>query len=294
MKKYIAWIMILISLFLAGCRPVGPVGTDPSGPALQNTTPTATQPTEPKLTEPQPTESHPTEPQPTEPLPTEPQPTEPLPTEPLPTWSEPTQPKPEIPEGFPDDIDTDPATVAVFQELFADNTWYAQALDQPFDEPAKAHIASLFGGFGFEDEPPVTDEERAEIVKQTKYKDYEWMPGYRLPVDKMNAVLQTLFGLTLEDMDLSTAVYLEYLESTNCYYRLGSDSGWSGCFEIVGTKNLDNGNIEVYYYRNMGIFDEEDRPRGVAVLKPVEDGYHIVANDNNFYYWNETFHPWLT
>lgn len=289
MRKHIAGILILVMLLSTGCQPVGPVSTDPSGPAMSNTNPTATKPAEPK-----PTEPTPTDPAPTDPAPTETQPTEPKPTEPLPTEPEPTQPKPEIPEGFPDDIDTDPTTVAVFQELFADDTWYAQALGHPFDDPAKAHIAYLFGGFGFEDEPPITEEERAEIVKLSNYKDYEWMPGYRLPVDKMNAVLRTLFGLTLEDMDLSTAVLLEYLESTNCYYRLGSDSAWSGCFEIVGTKNLDNGNIEVYYYRNMGVFDEEDRPRGVAVLKPVEDGYHIVANDNNFYYWNENFHPWLT
>lgn len=210
------------------------------------------------------------------------------------TWPEEEIPKPEIPEGFPDDLDTDPATVAVFQELFADDTWYAQALGHPFNEPAKVHIEYLFGGFGFDDEPPITEEERAEIVKLTNYKDFEWMPGYRLPVDKMNAVLQTVFGLTLEDMDLPSAFALPYLESTNCYYRLGSDSAWSGCFEIVGTRTLDNGNIEVYYYRNMGIFDEEDRPRGVAILKLVEDGYHIVANDNNFYSWLDNFHPWLT
>ena len=65
MKKYIAWTLILVTLLLAACRPVGTQPTDPDN-IVGTATPT-TQPTKPQPTEPQPTEPKPTEPKPTEP-----------------------------------------------------------------------------------------------------------------------------------------------------------------------------------------------------------------------------------
>ena len=81
MKKYIAWTLVLVTLLLAACRPVGTQPTDPDN-IVGTATPTAPKPAEPQPTEPQPTEPKPTEPKPTEPAPTEPAPTEPQPSEP--------------------------------------------------------------------------------------------------------------------------------------------------------------------------------------------------------------------
>lgn len=228
MKRYITWILIFAVLFLAACQPVDPMTTDPSGPAMSNTNPTVTQPTQPKETEPKPTD----------PVPTDPKPTESQPTEPLPTEPEPTQPKPEIPEGFPQDIDTDPAVVAVFQKLFGKGSWYAQAIFSPFEYPQNANIRALFDG-GFDDESPETDTEREEIVKLMGSDLYYDLDMYRLPADKMNAVLQEVFGLELDDVSKAK---LKYLESTNCYYIVGGGSKAFVAVDIVGIKTLDNGN----------------------------------------------------
>jgi len=46
MRKHIAGILILVMLLSTGCHPVGPVSTDPSGPAADPTNP-STEPTEP-------------------------------------------------------------------------------------------------------------------------------------------------------------------------------------------------------------------------------------------------------
>ena len=241
MKKYIAWTLILVTLLLAACQPVGTQPTEPDN--IVGTAPPTTQPAD----------SQPAEPKPTESLPTEP---------------EHTQPKPEIPEGFPDDIDTDPATVTMFQELFGDNSWYAQGLYIPYDEPRNADIRALFNG-GFSDESSVTDAERDEIVKIMNSEHYYDLDMFRLPIDKMNAVLQAVFGLALDDINVGS---LKYLESTNCYYIVGGGSKSLGEIHIVGTKRLDTGNIELYYQTTDPAY------KGVAILKPAEDGYHIVSN----------------
>lgn len=185
-------------------------------------------------------------------------------------------PEPDILDSFPKDMNMDAYTLAMFQVLFGDRSHYAQALLTSYDDPRDVDIPGLFE-FGFVDEPPVTDEERAEIVKQTGYEDYSWLDGYRLPIDKMDTVLQTVFGLTLDDMNM-VGGHLNYLESTNCYYRLGGGSWYVGKICIVGTKTLDNGNVEVYYTQGYKSDPVEHSQRGVVTVKPVGDSYHILSN----------------
>ena len=185
-------------------------------------------------------------------------------------------PEADILDSFPKDMNMDANTLAMFQVLFGDRSHYAQALLTSYDDPRDVDIPGLFE-FGFVDEPPVTDEERAEIVKQTGYEDYSWLDGYRLPIDKMDTVLQTVFGLTLDDMNM-VGGHLNYLESTNCYYRLGGGSWYVGKICIVGTKTLDNGNVEVYYTQGYKSDPVEHSQRGVVTVKPVGDSYHILSN----------------
>ena len=185
-------------------------------------------------------------------------------------------PEPDILDSFPKDMNMDANTLAMFQVLFGDRSHYAQALLTSYDDPRDVDIPGLFE-FGFSDESPVTDEERAEIVKLTGYEDYSWLDGYRLPINKMDAVLQNVFGLTLDDMNM-VGGHLNYLESTNCYYRLGGGSWYVGKICIVGTKTLDNGNVEVYYTQGYKSDPAEHSERGVVTLKPVGDCYHILSN----------------
>ena len=185
-------------------------------------------------------------------------------------------PEPDILDSFPKDMNMDANTLAMFQVLFGDRSHYAQALLTSYDDPRDVDIPGLFE-FGFSDESPVTDEERAEIVKLTGYEDYSWLDGYRLPINKMDAVLQNVFGLTLDDMNM-VGGHLNYLESTNCYYRLGGGSWYVGKICIVGTKTLDNGNVEVYYTQGYKSDPAEHSERGVVTLKSVGDSYHILSN----------------
>lgn len=222
------------------------------------------EPTEPKLTEPIPTEPQPTEPQPTEPEPTEPKPTEPKPTEPI------------TPDGFPADLNMDVNVVRDFQDRFGYMTWSAQALGQYYDDPRDLVLRNFFYGVQFEDEAAITDDERAAIVAMTEIDDYYWMDGARFPVEKMNQLLNEMFGISLDDMNDRAFSSMHYLESTDSYYYFSGGSKTADLVSVVGTRTLENGNIEVYYL--IGQPDSMDRDRAVVTLKPNGDGYLFISN----------------
>ena len=238
------------------------------GPRLPGVNPT--NPTEPFQTGTEPTVTEPTV---TDPVPTDPQPTDPVPTDP-----EPTDPEADPMDWFPKDIDTDANTSAIFQDLFSYGSWHAQALYAAFDDPRDIDLHNFFYGVKFQDEAPLTQEERDAVVAMSGNDMCSWMDGARFPVEKMNRTLQEVFGCSLDDMhdDVLRAMY--YLESTNSYYYFNSGSKDVGRIYVVGTKTLDNGNMEVYYTRGYELDPTEYSLRGVVTLKPAGYSYYILSN----------------
>ena len=213
-----------------------------------------------------------------EPKSTDPEPTDPKPTDPEPTDPEPTDPEPDILDWFPKDIDTDADTVAMFQALFSYDSWHAQALYAGFDDPRDMDLHNYFYGVTFQDEEPLTQEERDAIVAMSGREDCSWMDGARFPVEKMNRTLQEVFGISLDDMHDDTLWAMHYLESTDSYYYFNSGSKHVGRIHVVGTKTLKNGNIAVYYTRGYELDPTEHGKRGVVTVKPAGDSYHILSN----------------
>ena len=195
----------------------------------------------------------------------EPKSTDPEPTDPKPTDPEPTDPEP-----------TD--TVAMFQALFSYDSWHAQALYAGFDDPRDMDLHNYFYGVTFQDEEPLTQEERDAIVAMSGREDCSWMDGARFPVEKMNRTLQEVFGISLDDMHDDTLWAMHYLESTDSYYYFNSGSKHVGRIHVVGTKTLKNGNIAVYYTRGYELDPTEHGKRGVVTVKPAGDSYHILSN----------------
>ena len=250
MKKYIAWTLILVTLLLAACRPVGTQPTDPDN-IVGTATPT-TQPTEPQ----------PTEPQPTEPKPTEPKPTEP--TVPL------------GPDGFPADLNTDGDVVAQFQKLLDNDSWYTQALFMEYDDPTTIRLNDfLFCGSMNWPYEHATQEEREALRKQLGVPDEEewWGDWESMDPATMDEVLQTVFGLSLADFPESELQYIPFLESTGRYYYGRTDSSLVWNVSVVGIRELENGNVEVYYTCDF-LYPEN----GVVTLMPDGDGHIVLSN----------------
>lgn len=196
----------------------------------------------------------------------------------LPDPVDPIIPEPDILDRFPENINTDTNTLAVFQELFSYESWFAQALYADFDDPRDMDLHNYFYGVTFQDEEPLTQEERDAIVAMSGREDCSWMDGARFPVEKMNRTLQEVFGISLDDMHDDTLWAMHYLESTDSYYYFNSGSKHVGRIHVVGTKTLKNGNIAVYYTRGYELDPTEHGKRGVVTLKPAGDSYHILSN----------------
>ena len=103
---------------------------------------------------------------------------------------------------------------------------------------------------------------------------FDW---YRISSEDMNHILQTCFGLSLLDMHAVDLEFLHYWEETDCYYHgTTSPAPRAEDLRIIAGTHLDDETLEVHYTTARGLSGEYDE--FVAILKPVEDGYHILSN----------------
>lgn len=153
--------------------------------------------------------------------------------------------------------------------LFGDRSnWYNKALTCTYDDSKNISLKALFyGGFKGESQDP-TDAEWAELKDQPGFREeYDLM---RLPKDKMNQVLTTYFGITLEDVADTGFEGLVYLESTGCYYHMVTGANSVEDFEATQVEVLDDGALQVYY-TSYG-------DNLVVTLRPNGDEYQIISN----------------
>lgn len=156
------------------------------------------------------------------------------------------------------------------ETLFRGSSWFNQALTSEYASPKEMSLLSFFyNGFKDESQKP-TDQEWAQLKDRQGFNiNYDL---FRLPVDKMNAVLTEYFGITLADMEPEAFSGLVYLESTDCYYCM--HTGWLGVqnFTALSVDRTNDGTVLVRY---KGEYYEEEY---VITLKPNGDGYRILSN----------------
>ncbi len=164
-----------------------------------------------------------------------------------------------------------------FDALFGDmNSWYNRALTSQYVNPTQVNLELLFyNGFPDESSKP-TDAEWEELQNKPGFDIHYDLE--RLPAEKMNQILSQYLGITLADVETTGFYGLVYLESTNCYYRMGTDAEVVDNFKATAVEALANGTVRLCYtsgYENTAY---------VAMLKPTGNGYQILSNlraDNN-------------
>lgn len=163
-------------------------------------------------------------------------------------------------------VAVNPALVQM-QSIFRDyDSWYNRALTCTYSTPQELNLHQFFL-CGFDDESgTLTDEERSQL-RERGFS--EWQDIFRLPVEKMNAVLTEYFGITLDQVESSGFNGLEYLESTDCYYFMTGDSNWAD-ITVTALEDQPDGTILMRYTTNRGSF--------IVTLLPNEDGYMILSN----------------
>lgn len=199
----------------------------------------------------------------------DPEPTDPLPTDPLPTDPAPTEP-----EGFPADMNTDEEVVKKFQKLFDNDSWFTQALTCTFDEAANVRLEDFLMCTGKPwDVAPATEAEVEALVAMTGNENYWDVDCYSIKADLADEILRVVFGLSMDQVSENARNYLVYMESTDSYYYGRTDSSLVWYVSVAGIRQLENGNIEVYYTCEW-LYPEE----GVVTLKPVGDSYIVISN----------------
>lgn len=186
-------------------------------------------------------------------------PTQTQPSDPKPTETLPTQP-----------VDPRIAEMQALLEWPSDNKFYNYALTSEYTTPADVNLFNLFQN-GFPDESDDPTEEEIVLLDGklgTYWQEYDLA---RLPVEKMDAVLTELFGITLEQTNGVGLEYLTYLEETNCYYTANTGVYYA---EIVVSyvETLDDGSLMVQYATPYnGDF--------MVKLMPSDDGdYRFLSN----------------
>ena len=186
-------------------------------------------------------------------------PTQTQPSDPKPTETLPTQP-----------VDPRIAEMQALLEWPSDNKFYNYALTSEYEPPADVNLLELFKN-GFQDESDDPTEEEIVLLDEKMGGNWKEMDLARLPVEKMDAVLTELFGITLEQTNGVGLEYLTYLEETNCYYTANSGVYYAD-ITVVYVETLDDGSLMVQYATPYnGVF--------MVKLMPTDDGdYRFLSN----------------
>jgi hypothetical protein len=183
---------------------------------------------------------------------------------------------PVIPDGAPADLNTDPDAVKQYQKLFDNDSWYTQALLREFNDPRYIELKDFLFCTGkpwpYENATPEEEEAVRKLLGITEIPDW-WGDWYSMDLETINEVLQTVFGLTLADFPETELQYIHFLESTGRYYYGHSDSSLVWNISVAGIRELENGNVEVYYTQN-----NQSYAGGCVTLEILEDGYRVISN----------------
>ena len=162
--------------------------------------------------------------------------------------------------------------IAAFQALLekSQNNWYANALTSEYASPEEMDLYQFFYG-GFPDESKSPTAEETEFLNSVWSKYWIESDLCRCPSEKMDAVLQQYFGITLKQSDQVGLDHMVYWETTDCYYKTigGSNLVEINVYDVV--HNAD-GYVQVYYHRN------DPETDMVVTLNPTGDHYQIMSN----------------
>ncbi len=194
-----------------------------------------------------------------------PTPTNPTQTKTMPTQTQPTDPAPT------ESIDPRIAEMQALLEYKGKYDLYNFALLSDYASPAEIDLYYLFY-YGFKDETKKLTKNEVEYLNGRLGPNAANQEVVRLPVDKMDAVLEDMFGITLAQTNRVGLDRLIYLEETDCYYGQQNGSPYASVF-VQSVEDQDDGTIRVYYRRGNNPYDEL-----VIILRAEGDGYKIVSN----------------
>ena len=253
MKIVILFILIVL-LSLTGCSKMGTdVTTAPSATSVPTTVP-STAPTTAPTTVPT-----------TEPV------TEP--TEPEAKW--------EVPDGATELTDEELNYFQSFLEqdltiqgnCRPESNWFNLVVEWEFETPAQINLGRLFYMGARGDDTPyeehLSDAEWAFLDSiSERYRNFDVV---YISKDTVESVLETYFGITLEETEQIGMDRFVYNPDTNRYYSAISDVGFAFDFKVVGGyHDLDSNTVLIVELWNGELMQ--------MTLRSVDDHYQMLSN----------------
>ncbi len=180
--------------------------------------------------------------------------------------------------------------IARFQELlsYENGYWYWRAMGCVFDKPENIDMSLLcYIGMKEEQLPSTfTDDEIAFLKTRfigTSGDDSPWSNAHKLPRAELEAVMQTYFGLSLEDVDTPWIYYSE----TDAYYHVKYDGYGLHGYTVTDVVTNSDGLIYIYWTIPYGLWDTRhgdelvflENPQMVMVLEENEDGGFLIRSN---------------
>ena len=165
-------------------------------------------------------------------------------------------------------------------DVFTNKPFYNDALVSTYETPADVDLFYLFYN-GFEDESQTATKQEEKLLDGKLHASWKETDLVRLPVEKMDAVLMELFGITLDETNGVGLGKLAYLKETDCYYHTVTGASYADV-TVVYTEILEDGSVMVQY-------SADYQGNRMAKLMPMEDGsYQILSNTKVTYIYNQS------
>lgn len=181
-------------------------------------------------------------------------------------------------------------SLLVYEELFRfdinHENWYLVALDCVFDEPQELDLHYYFYNcLGMQTKwSDFSDSEVDYLLQHGFDKEFDVQ---KRPVEKMDEILQQVFGISFADVEADIPEDWVYYEATDSYYTNYND-GYGSPGNVVGftaAEECADGTVRVFYsidyeyYYNTKTGESLDRPDMVVTLRTAEDGsMRIISN----------------
>ena len=154
-----------------------------------------------------------------------------------------------------------------------ESNWFNLVVEWEFETPAQINLGRLFYMGARGDDTPyeehLSDAEWAFLDSISDY--YRNFDVVYISKDTVESVLETYFGITLEETEQIGMDRFVYNPDTNRYYSAISDVGYAFNFKVVGGYHDLDGNTILFVERWFGELMQ-------MTLRPVDDHYQMLSN----------------
>lgn len=219
--------------------------------------------------------SHPTS------LPTVPEATEPELAAPPETTTPPETTVPDVTESV---AETQPDYTPYYELLDASQgrNWLHDVLGCVFTTPENISLYHFFySGMPDCSWNSVSDETADWLVSQGFTKNLDLQVR---PVEQMEEVMQTIFGISLDDVETAIPESWVYYEKDDCYYSNKNDAWGIGRFEITWIEIRDDGSVQIFYHSEFGTAANaigetfSNEPMMLTLRLNADGTYHVLSN----------------